>query len=618
MGEKKVLVEENEKDKEIKKENKTEKTKKEKEEKNSGFKVVKKDNKAKMEKYKNIEEISARNKKRKIKLIVLAIILVILMILSVIFAILNINSTKILPGISIEGIDVSNLNKEEAIEKLEKVYSEKLKKEINFKYKDYETTINPTIIETNYKMEDAVNSALQIGKNDNIFISNFEIIKTYLAKDNVNIEMTINEDVAKQTIEDLGTKIPGIVIESSYYTEDNNLIISKGNSGVKVDTDKMLEEVKEELNNIEINENYLDIPVNQKSPDEINVDKIHEEIYTQVQDAFYTKSPFEVHPEVEGVDFNVDDVKQILASEEKEEYIIPLTITKPKVTLDQIGTEAFPDQLSTFTTKYDASNSDRSTNLKLACQRLNGKVVLAGETFSYNKTLGERTVEAGYKNGKIYENGEVVDGIGGGICQISSTLYNAVLMSNLDIVERRNHQFVTSYLPAGRDATVSYGTTDFKFKNTRKYPIRLVASVSNGIATVSVYGIKEDKEYTISFNTKTISTISPETQFIEDSSLATGEERVKQKGTNGLVCETYITKSLNGKIISQSLLSRDTYSAMKRIVLTGTNSNKANTTTTEEKQEESQEQKQQTTNVTEKESNTTKQTENTEKKDSTE
>lgn len=533
-------------------------------------------------KYKNIEEVKKINKMRKIRIIIIATIFVLILIFSTAFAFFNENNENILSGITIEGIEVSNLSKQEAMDKLNKIYDDKKKAEIDFSYQDYQTAVTPELIETKYNIENAVDEALLIGKNSNIFVNNFEILKTFFFKENINVEMTLNEDVAKQTIEDLGTKLPGLVVESSYYRDENNLVIEKGKGGVKVDSNKMLEMVKEELNNIEINQNYLEIPVYTKQPDTIDVDKIHSEIYTEVQDAYYTKNPFEIHPEVEGVDFNVDNVKQTLAAESKEEYIIPLTITEPKITLAQIGTEAFPDQLATFTTKYDASNTDRSTNLKLACQKLNGKVILAGDTFSYNTTLGERTVAAGYRNGKIYENGEVVDGIGGGICQISSTLYNAVLMANLDIVERRNHQFVTSYLPAGRDATVSYGTTDFKFKNTRKYPVRLVASVSNGIATVSVYGIKEDQEYTISFNTQTISTIPQEVQYIEDSSVPAGTEKVKQQGTNGQVCETYITKTLNGKVVSKKLLSRDTYSAMPKIILTGTGGGTNSTKTEEE------------------------------------
>ena len=224
--------------------------------------------------------------------------------------------------------------------------------------------------------------------------------------------------------------------ESSYSVEDDNLIITRGKEGIAIDSDKLLEEVKNELSNVEINDNVIEIPVKQKQPQEIDIDKIHSEIYKEAKDAYYTKDPFTIYPEVEGVDFNVETAKQLISSEQKDEYIIKLTITKPKVTISQIGTEAFPEQLATFTTRYDASDKDRTTNLTLACQKLNGKVVMAGETLSYNETLGQRSYAAGYRNAKVYENGQVVDGIGGGICQVSSTLYNAVLMWELEEMQQ--------------------------------------------------------------------------------------------------------------------------------------------------------------------------------------
>ena len=347
-------------------------------------------------------------------------------------------------------------------------------------------------------------------------------------------------------------------------------------SGIKIKTEELLDKIKERLNNINKDENYIEIPVETKTPDQIDIDKIHEDIYKEVKDAYYTKDPFTIYTEVEGIDFDVEQAREILNSEDKDEYIIKLKITKPKITTADIGSEAFPDVLATFTTRYDASNTDRTSNLKLACDKLNNKVVLAGETFSYNQTLGERTKAAGYKNAKVYENGEVVDGIGGGICQVSSTLYNAVLMSNMEVTERRNHQFITSYLPAGRDATVAYGLTDFKFKNTRTYAIKIKAGISSGVITISIYGIKEKEEYTTSFETKTLSTIPYTVKYIEDATLDVGKENVKQKGANGIITETYIIKSLNGKIVSKKLLSKDTYSAMQRIILKGTKGLPAN------------------------------------------
>ena len=518
------------------------------------------------------KEMAGPNKKRKwiMASVILAIIILIGIVFSTIFALINVNNTNIISGVKIEGIDVSGLSKEEAKVKIETIYQNKIDKEISIKYGEYESTINPTIIETKYDIEKAVNEAIEIGKKDNIFINNYNILFALIGKKDVQVGLSINEEAAKKVIEDIGINIPGVLIESSYYREDNNLIITKGKSGIKIDTESLLNLVKQRLDTKEIIEDYIDIPVLQKDPQEINIDKIHEEVYKEAKDAYYTKDPFTVYEEVEGVDFDVEAAKQALLTEEKEEYTIPLVITKPKVTIDQIGTEAFPDQLATFTTRYDASDKDRTTNLEIACSKINGKVVLAGESFSYNQTLGERTIAAGYKNAKVYENGQVVDGIGGGICQISSTLYNAVLLSNLEVTERRNHQFVTSYVPAGRDATVVYGMTDFKFKNTRKYPIKIVATAKSGIATVSIYGIKEEEEYTFSFTTTTVSTIPTSTQYVDDPTLDVGTEKVKQKGANGLITETYITKMLNGKVVSKTLLSRDTYNAMKKIVLRGT------------------------------------------------
>ncbi len=520
------------------------------------------------------------NKKDKKKGIIIGVtiiaLIVIGIIISTVFALININNDKIINGVSISGIDVSGLSKEEAKEKIEIVYNEKKEKEINIKYEDYTATLNPTLLETNYNVDKAVEEAYKIGREENIFINNYNILFTLIGKKNVNVDMTIDEEVAKQTINDISMELPGVIIESGYSIEDDELIITKGKSGIYIDTDKLVELVKSKLSDVNTDEDFIEIPVINREPEAIDIDKIHEEVYQEAQDAYYTKEPFTVHPEVEGIDFDVEEARALL-QEDKEEYIIKLKITKPSVTINQIGSEAFPDQLATFTTRFDVSDVDRSTNLRIACQKINGKVLLAGETFSYNKTLGARTAAAGYRNGKIYSGGEVVDGIGGGICQISSTLYNSVLLANLQIVERRNHQFVTSYVGAGRDATVVYGAIDFKFKNTRQYPIRIVASAQNGIATVSIYGIKEENEYTFNFNTKVISTIPFTTQYVEDGSLAVGTETVKQKGTNGMITETYITKMLNGKVISTQLLSRDTYSAMARIVLKGTKNLSSNT-----------------------------------------
>ena len=374
-----------------------------------------------------------------------------------------------------------------------------------------------------------------------------------------------------QIAQNVNNSIEDAVVQSSYYVDKDvgKLIITSGKAGKMVDQDKLLEDIYTVLDTNTEDEQKLELKMIDATPDKIDIDKIHEEVYKEVQDAYYTKDPFTVYPEEEGIDFDVDAAKQLL-TEEKEEYEIPLKITKPTKTVKDIGTEAFPDLLATFSTNYNAGNANRTTNLRLAANKINGTVLLPNEEFSYNKVVGERTISAGYKMAATYSNGAVVDGLGGGICQISSTLYDAVVMANLKITTRRNHQFVTSYLPAGKDATVVWGSQDFKFVNSRKYPIRITATVQNGVATIQVWGIKEEVEYDISIETKKIATIEPTTQYISDPSLPAGQQKVVQAGSNGRKVEAYKVTKLNGQVVSTTLLSKDTYNAMKRIVRVGT------------------------------------------------
>ena len=161
---------------------------------------------------------------------------------------------------------------------------------------------------------------------------------------------------------------------------------------------------------------------------------------------------------------------------------------------------------------------------------------MPGETFSYNDLIGECSTKTGYKAATIYMNGELSTGIGGGICQVSTTLYNTVLRANLEIVERRNHSLGVTYVPSGQDGMVSIGTQDFKFKNNREYPIKVVAYVGTGSVTCQIYGLKQDTEYEVKLYSRTIS-----------------------KTDKKYKVETYKILCLNGAEVSRTWLSTDTY-----------------------------------------------------------
>lgn len=499
------------------------------------------------------------------------ILFIIIACFSTIFAVINATNEKTISGVYIAGIEASNLSKDNLENKFKYLIEELNKKEIILKYGETETTISLQELNVEYKLDEALKKAYNLGREYNIFKNNYDIIKTKLFKANFDLEITYDEQLLNDKINSLNSILSGVVTEYSYYIEDEDLIITKGKEGITVNKDELCKLIKEEIYKLNTDTKVIEIPVINKQPDEINLEKIHQEIYKEAQDAYITQNPTTVHPNVNGVDFAITmEEAQELLKEDKDEYTIPLKITIADKTLSDLGEEAFPDVLGTFTTRYDATNKNRSNNIDLASDKINGTVILPGETFSYNQIVGKRTIEAGYKEAGAYAGGEVVQEVGGGICQVSSTLYNAVLYANLEVVERSNHYFQTSYVDAGRDATVSWGSVDFKFKNNRTYPIKIEAVSKNGTCKITIKGISEEKEYEVVIQSKVTSIIKNTEKYEEDDSIDSSVEIVKQEGHNGCTSQTYKILKLNGATVSEELISTDYYHALDKIIVKGT------------------------------------------------
>lgn len=491
--------------------------------------------------FKPLDEQQYKSKTKSDVLTIFAILCFIFVLLSLIifgtFSFINLTSTKIAKGVYIKGIDVSGLTKEDATKKISSYVSSSIPEEIKLKHNDFETSLSTSQLSIYFNTEEAVNMAYNIGKNGNIFQKNTEILNTLFSKVNIDPGFSIDEEQLKKDLQDISSKLPDKVIESSCYIDDNRLIITKGQAGKSIKVEDSANYITKEINNLNVQNDPLELITEDAYPNQIDLDAVYNEVHKDPVNAYYSQNPYVVHPSENGLDFaiSLDDAKNLL-QEEKDEYVIPLKVLYPSVTTNMIGTEAFPDLLSEFSTKYAASNKNRTTNLILASKKINGTVLMPGETFSYNKVVGARTIEAGYKEAPIYVSGRVEDGIGGGICQITTTLYNAVLYANLDIVERSNHQFVPSYAGPSRDATVVYGAIDFKFKNNRDYPIKITCSVSGGIANFKIWGLKSDNDYEVQITSRT-----------------TG------KTATAIYSEAYKTLKKNGAVVSTTLLSKDTY-----------------------------------------------------------
>lgn len=501
----------------------------------------------------------------------LIVLIILLAILSTIFALINMNNTNIIDGVFIQGIDVSNLSVEDAKSKLSSIVNEYISKEITLKYGDFSKTLVPSQFNVNFDVDSAVQTAYSIGRSGNVFENNFAILNALLNSNNIGQNMEYDSELLDALLLELNNELPGRMENSGYYVDGTNLIIDSGKEGVNVDTEVLANRIAKALNDINNQDIVIEIPVVNVAPSPIDLDAIYNEVHKDPVDAYYTTDPYVVHPSSTGLDFDIsmDEAREMLKTYQ-EEYTIPLKVTYPSVSTNDIGSEAFPDLLSSFRTSFTSSNSNRSTNIRLCSEKINGTVLMPGETFSFNQVVGKRTPEAGFKPATAYSGGKVVQEYGGGICQVSSTLYNAVLYANLEITERTNHGYKPSYVDPGLDATVSWGGPDFKFTNNRDYPIRIVCDTSNKILNIYIYGLKRDTDYKVVLDAQYVSTVYFKTVYQKDSSLASGQSRVIQSGSNG--CKTATYKYLydaNGTLVSSECISRDTYNPHNKIVAVG-------------------------------------------------
>ena len=238
-------------------------------------------------------------------------------------------------------------------------------------------------------------------------------------------------------------------------------------------------------------------------PEQPDLDALHAQYTIAPVDAVLDETDYSISHEVLGYSFDLEALKQqVAAAGEGQTITVSFIYTPAEVTYASIDATLFKDVLGSVSTNH-TNDSNRNANLRQACKAINGKLIRPGETFSYNATLGERTEAKGYKPAGAYMAGKTVQTVGGGICQVSSTLYYACLKADLEIVERTAHGYTVSYMPYGMDATVSWGTLDYKFKNNTDYPIRIEAWVADGQVHVKLIGT-DTKDYYVKMTYETV------------------------------------------------------------------------------------------------------------------
>ncbi len=262
-------------------------------------------------------------------------------------------------------------------------------------------------------------------------------------------------------------------------------------------------------------------------------------------------------------------VLHALVRSERDSIALPVTAIYPSITKDHIANTGIRELISNYTTIVNQNDANRTTNIKVAAGKINGYILYPGKIFSFNKVVGPREKHYGFKEALEIVDGEFVPGIGGGVCQLSSTLYNAVLLANLDIIERYNHSKPLSYVPLGRDATVAFNGLDFRFINNTPDPLVIMAEVADNKLVVGILGkhhIKQSVEI-ISIGQENV---APAIIKQQDQSLYLGESVIDQRGKPGYVITMVRVVRAEGQEIKREVLSRDHYLPENMIIKVGT------------------------------------------------
>ena len=354
--------------------------------------------------------------------------------------------------------------------------------------------------------ERAVEAALSYGHDGNWYENLYRFLLNHIGPVDVTIvSQVIDGSYVRERIAEGLSKLDKATQDDSYEVDEKEevLRLRKGAGQIQLDEEGLYNQIVAALEAGMEEINYTQLTGTIEMPD---FQAIYDELAVEPQDAQFTET-FDVISEVNGCWFDTVEAADLWKAAEPGDLVeIPLKLTYPETTAESLRSMLYRDKLGSQTTYYTWSTDNRISNIEKVAEKLNGHIMMPGDVFSYNEYVGQRTAEAGFLEAGAYDNGEVVQEIGGGICQVSSTLYCAIMFAQLETVERTNHYFKVDYLDYGLDATVSWPSPDFKFKNSRDYPVKIVAYCNDEdkSLTIEIWGTDVDGSYVEMRTTKLV------------------------------------------------------------------------------------------------------------------
>ena len=399
--------------------------------------------------------------------------------------------------------------------------------------------------------------------------SGWELLRSYLRPTDVTPQLDVDGAKLTDTCETLADTLDCTLVDGSYRLEDGQgLYITKPRDGEKLDGGALRTLLEQRLAARDLSP--AECVYRERQAAALDVQALHDELEGKTVSAVCDKATGRPTQSHVGVTFDVAAVRsQLDAAAPGAEFLADAEVQFPAVTTEELETAMFRDVLGTSTTKC-AGPWGRHQNIRLAAKAINGNIYNPGEEFWYNAAVGQRTEARGFQPAAAYSGGRTVTSIGGGICQVSSTLYYATLLSDLKIVLRYAHMFDPGYMPVtGCDATVSWGGPDFAFRNDTDYPIKIVTSYNDDTneLTVTIMGTRVNDNYVVMTN-QFLSYSEFKVVYKEDESVSPGDQVVDQYGHNGYEVRTYRNVyDGGGKLLRSTVEATSDYDRGDKIIL---------------------------------------------------
>jgi vancomycin resistance protein YoaR len=512
---------------------------------------------------------SAASKKRTIAIVAAACTAVVLVVAFAATAFTLLRGNDIYQGVHVGAVDVGGMSRREAEAAVEAQYGgSAARQDLGIKVGDKTFTLSADECPIRYDTQRAVTAAYSYGREGGLFRRLSEVLRARRGEGIVELPLVVDDVTLQKQMGAIAQTVKVDYRPSGYTYEEGVLTVDKGAAGYGIDAGKLTETVRAHLmaGKTELVEVALGVEQPKPLDWEALAVLVKSEIREPSLDLERDPSGNTILPGQPGRTLDVAAAKAAVEAVDGP-VTVPISSTAPNMSDADFKALIFRDVLGSASSTFSTSNKNRTANVKLAAQFCNNVVLMPGDVFSYNTVVGPRTAERGFKEADVYVGNSVEKGLGGGICQVTSTIYVATLYADLEIVQRYNHSRDVSYVPDGIDATVVYGSKDYQFKNNSEYPIRVQTIVKGGKLTVNIYGTQTVEGKEIKMRVEELSRDPAVNKMILDTSLAPGTYKASSNVYDGFKTQSYRQVWINGVMVSET---PEAYSSYKRYDYTTT------------------------------------------------